>query len=363
VSTHVGDRLAAYLDGELSPRERAEIDTHLGGCAACGRRLEELSSVDAAVRALPAEAPAGYFDTFPGRVRARLEPRPRRAVWRIPVWYAAAAAALIVAVIAPVVWKRSERLSAPASQDAIMPAPRPATGRAASPSPPSTAAPSADQGALRAYQHRRGEQGLAKRAPAPPSPEGGVLGARPEAPSLEESAPDEAVSGFAERPRAAVAPAAPPAPSPAAPPRAADERVGRASVAERSSTAETEESRERRRDKKALEAAAPPPAEAEAFTLAGEEMSYRELLARTARTREEARALREAWRAYLRRYPRGAGADEARVRMVEAGYTAYQLGRDPEDLARFNEDSTEYLQQRDATQSERVRQLQRAVER
>jgi hypothetical protein len=120
----------------------------------------------------------------------------------------------------------------------------------------------------------------------------------------------------------------------------------------------------RRRDKKALEAAAvPAPAEAEAFSIAGEEASYRELLARTARTREEARVLREAWRAYLRRYPQGTGADEARVKMVEAGYTAYQLGGDPDDLARFREDAAAYLKQRDAGQAERVRKLQRSVER
>jgi len=72
VSSHPGDRLSAFLDGELSAAERAEVQGHLRECAACTRELEELGAVDAFARELPVEAPAGYFDELPGRVRARV---------------------------------------------------------------------------------------------------------------------------------------------------------------------------------------------------------------------------------------------------------------------------------------------------
>ena len=40
------ERLRAYLDGELSDDERAEVEGHLTGCDACRRALEEHRHVD-----------------------------------------------------------------------------------------------------------------------------------------------------------------------------------------------------------------------------------------------------------------------------------------------------------------------------
>jgi hypothetical protein len=108
VSAHVQERLSVYLDGELPQTERAEVDAHLRGCAACARHLEELAAVDAAARDLPVPAPPGYFDSLPARVAARLPAprttrRPQPQTW---VW-AAAAAALALAVLTPLTVRRT----------------------------------------------------------------------------------------------------------------------------------------------------------------------------------------------------------------------------------------------------------------
>ena len=73
MSEHVRERLSAYLDRELAAADDDAVLAHLRGCEACRSHLAALTSVDKAARALSVEAPAGYFDTLPGRVRARLE--------------------------------------------------------------------------------------------------------------------------------------------------------------------------------------------------------------------------------------------------------------------------------------------------
>jgi anti-sigma factor RsiW len=46
----IGDLLAAYLDDEVTPEERARIDGHLAGCRDCRRELESLKSAQTALR-------------------------------------------------------------------------------------------------------------------------------------------------------------------------------------------------------------------------------------------------------------------------------------------------------------------------
>ena len=99
MSGHEHERLSAYLDDALAPAERAQVAAHLGACAECATRLAELAAVDGAVGSVPSEAPSGYFESFPARLRARLE--PRAATRRLPVWTWAAAAALLLAVVTP----------------------------------------------------------------------------------------------------------------------------------------------------------------------------------------------------------------------------------------------------------------------
>src|SRR5687767_8204929 len=82
--------LHALLDGELEVAEVKEIQTHLGACAACGSRLQDvkqfLAEADSLVGAL--ETPAGA--PRPGRAPAPPpEARPQApdtGPWREPVW-------------------------------------------------------------------------------------------------------------------------------------------------------------------------------------------------------------------------------------------------------------------------------------
>src|SRR6185436_20850234 len=81
----------------------------------------DLASLDDAARALPIDAPPGYFEDLPARVRARLDTPTRRA-WRPPAWSWAVAAALLLAIVTPAtLLHREARPQAPAA---------PATARA-----------------------------------------------------------------------------------------------------------------------------------------------------------------------------------------------------------------------------------------
>lgn len=62
---HVIALLSDYLDGGLSPGERAELAWHLEGCSACGGFLESLKTTRAAVGRL-------RCDDIPGEVHERL---------------------------------------------------------------------------------------------------------------------------------------------------------------------------------------------------------------------------------------------------------------------------------------------------
>src|SRR5687767_14872336 len=94
--SHVDEgTLHAYLDGELPPSERSDVDAHLAQCAACAALLgEERALLERATALLgstrPVERPAPPFQEV------------RRAQRRPPPWYAprtlAWAASLMLAV-------------------------------------------------------------------------------------------------------------------------------------------------------------------------------------------------------------------------------------------------------------------------
>jgi hypothetical protein len=69
---HWTDRLSEYMDGELSPAERAAAERHLAGCPECTAILVELREVVEAAAALPVLAPER--DLWPA-IRPRLRPR------------------------------------------------------------------------------------------------------------------------------------------------------------------------------------------------------------------------------------------------------------------------------------------------
>jgi hypothetical protein len=69
------------------------------------------------------------------------------------------------------------------------------------------------------------------------------------------------------------------------------------------------------------------------------------------------RARREAWRRFLRDHEASPYADEAWVRMVEAGFEARTKGGQEEDAIVFERDARAYLARPEARQRERVRGL------
>jgi hypothetical protein len=71
------DRLSEYIDDELTPGERAQLDAHLATCAECAVTLEELRDVVAHARTLPARPPAE--DLWPG-IEPRVLSEPRSTV-------------------------------------------------------------------------------------------------------------------------------------------------------------------------------------------------------------------------------------------------------------------------------------------
>lgn len=55
---HVDTDLSAYLDGELAPPDRADVEAHLDGCARCRARLGELRATASLIAALPPARPS-----------------------------------------------------------------------------------------------------------------------------------------------------------------------------------------------------------------------------------------------------------------------------------------------------------------
>ncbi|PYQ45976.1 MAG: hypothetical protein DMF77_02620 [Acidobacteria bacterium] len=345
MSSHPSELLSAFLDGELSAADRAQVQAHVRECAACARELEELAAVDALARELPVAAPPGYFEELPRRVRARVR-RPAR-VPRLAVWAAAAAAAVMAVVVTPIMRQRERAVVAP-SAPAMPTVPAPAA-------PPSTVPPPeagfADTGAARD-----------RVLPAPPSRR-------------------EAQGRLLERDRADK-PAAAPAPS--ALPRPAEEALRKMKAEDRMAVgtatptktpAETSEvagapSAYARAEPTAdaqKERAAPPPerklaAGGGAFAHPDDralmmDKRYQALLSRSATSAAQARALRDAWDLFAREVPASPRADEARVRAIEVAALAWRLGHDPDDLAAARARAQAYLDAETAPQAARVRAL------
>ena len=62
--------LSAYVDGELAPGVRGELEAHMDSCARCAQQLERIRALAAALDTVPgASVPFG----FAGRVRARAD--------------------------------------------------------------------------------------------------------------------------------------------------------------------------------------------------------------------------------------------------------------------------------------------------
>jgi hypothetical protein len=395
VSEHEHERLSAYLDGELRPDEMSAVAAHVAACPECAARLAEFAAVDEAAAALAATAPSGYFEALPGRMRARLEPR-RSGVRRLPAWTWAAAAALLLAVVTPLTLSKRPSLQME---------PSPARERPAVAPPPTLEALAQPQSAPAAVPAVEAPPAKLQKVVRPPAatPAVTVL-SRPAAnaaPSSDERPKRE--QGFAAAPTDADREAQPAEPAAEArrdapvgalrlPAPGALSRVEPQAARSRDAAAAQEESADKGARKAATAAPEPKAADAIAETLtapAGETVQqnvvvggaaggaagrtpayterdaaadeeWRRLQAARPQTVEEWRRLREELRRFADAAPAGPHADAARLRTIEAGYTAWRSGGDAADEAVFRRDAAAYLERgEDAKNKARVRGLLR----
>jgi len=89
------ERVTGYVDGELAPDERAQLETHLPTCAACSAQVAEERSLRARLRSLPQPEPRPALEA---RLRQGLAPRGRS---RLAAWLALAAV-----LLAGLAWSR-----------------------------------------------------------------------------------------------------------------------------------------------------------------------------------------------------------------------------------------------------------------
>ncbi len=71
MDAHLGERLSAYLDGELEGEERAEVEVHLRGCAECRRALDDLRRVVRRAATLDDQPPSSEREIW-AAIAARL---------------------------------------------------------------------------------------------------------------------------------------------------------------------------------------------------------------------------------------------------------------------------------------------------
>ncbi len=91
---HLGDRLSAYLDGELVTLEHRRVTKHLADCSDCRAELQELDRARIAVRSLP-----GVETTMTDEIHAVSVPHRRRRIIAGGIGAAAAAALLVGLVV------------------------------------------------------------------------------------------------------------------------------------------------------------------------------------------------------------------------------------------------------------------------
>lgn len=92
------DLLSPYLDGELDTAQRADVEQHLPGCAACQRVLKDLQVMHQALQAPALRHHAS--DMLQQRIKNQLrdaDARAQRPVWRR--WAAVAAAGIVAGVL------------------------------------------------------------------------------------------------------------------------------------------------------------------------------------------------------------------------------------------------------------------------
>jgi anti-sigma factor RsiW len=108
MSCAFSEKLELYVDGALEAAARAELESHLAGCAECPAEVARLRRLDELLGALPESEPSARFEaTFLRRLRAEAVPRASLRERLFGGWRGfalAAAAAGAAAVVAVGVW-------------------------------------------------------------------------------------------------------------------------------------------------------------------------------------------------------------------------------------------------------------------
>ena len=364
MSSHESERLCAYLDGELPPDERGEVEAHLAACPACAALLADMTAVDTAATSLPADPPEGYFEAFPSRVVARLGAASGASARtrRLPAWTWAAAAALLLAVVAPLTLRT--------------PAPGSASPSAPAPVAPRTALEDRDQKVARDALSTPAAAAVpaARPRPAFASPPAEAQPAPPDAPAVTEgrfaagkAARNEAVSEEVRvplPPQAALAEEGVLSRSKGKDVPAESEVRQEPAPVTAESVAAPEGARGAPARRSAAVAAAPMASTgtrdetaAGALSVPEPERAFGRLEAWHPTTAAQWRRLRDAWRGFVAAHPDGPRVDEARVRAIEAAREAWLAGGDDDDEAAFQREARAYLEREDAVQKERVERL------
>ena len=111
-------QILPYVDGRLKESERAEVEKHLGGCAACRLRVNAFRAVGSLLEELPQIEPSPAFDV---RVHARVAAEPKRRNWLgwlTPSPRVAFAASLLLLAT---VWVARRQQTSPASPENLSP--------------------------------------------------------------------------------------------------------------------------------------------------------------------------------------------------------------------------------------------------
>ena len=112
-------RILAYVDGRLKEDERAEVEKHLEGCAACRMRANEFRAVGDLLDELPMIEPSGAFNA---RVHALVAAEPQRRkswfAWLTPSPRIAFVASLLLVAT---IWLGSRQAPPPAIAEQDLP--------------------------------------------------------------------------------------------------------------------------------------------------------------------------------------------------------------------------------------------------
>jgi anti-sigma factor RsiW len=85
--------LSAYLDGEVSPTERKQVEAWLASDAELQRTYQQMLSLQGSLRSMPAVAPSMPTEELVSQVMSRLDRRSKPKLW---VWGGLGAATVLL---------------------------------------------------------------------------------------------------------------------------------------------------------------------------------------------------------------------------------------------------------------------------